>query len=61
MDKAGNCVVVGDRNRKVIGEIRDEEPEDYGNMGVCGFHLKDPDKTKRIDFMKLVQHLWDGD
>ena len=53
MDKAGNCVVVGDRNRKVIGEIRDEEPEDYGNMGVCGFHLKDPDKTKRIDFMKL--------
>ena len=35
--------------------------EDYNGLGVCNFYYNDPDNTDKIELMKLIQHLWDGD
>ena len=58
--KAGHSVVIRYRQWRVIGKIRDEEPEDYEHVDVCGFGFKYLSKSKRIELLKSIQHPWDG-
>lgn len=64
-------VTIGNRQvRKTwthVAGIEGEEPVDYKNIGVVGFNFNyrnksiEDQKKKRINFLKLVSHLWPGD
>ena len=50
-----------------VAKIEGEEPVDYRNIGVVGFNFNyrnesiEDQKKKRINFLKLLIHLWPGD
>ena len=50
-----------------VGAIEGDEPVDYRNVGVVGFNFNykndstNNEKTKRINFLNLLIHLWPGD
>ena len=55
--ESGNCVVVGDRNWKIIKRIRDKNLDYEGNVCVCDFDSKHPSKAKRVWYQNSTQHL----
>ena len=71
MLKKGEIIFVGSRQVQKtwthVDKIEGEEPVDYQNIGVVGFNFNyrneaiEDQKKKRINFLKLLIHLWPGD
>ena len=67
----GKSVIVGNRQVQKtwthVAKIEGDEPVDYKNIGVVGFNFNyknesiEDQKKKRINFLKLLIHLWPGD